>query len=247
MQLDTVYQGDADKLIEGVPDFSVDLMILDPNFDIWDAVNIKKFLSKVGDGFLVLFARQPMTSRIMQRIDAADNRFVFRDEIIWYDPQPQWVSSDKCLKVHENILVYRTSNARMNPFSGQLNGVTAKNKGMVKIGKWETGKKRVYKPNERKQITSVIQSSRDLKAEIGKWGKPPKLCRQIVETYSNPGDLVLDPFSGSGEFLMQSRSLGRSFLGFEIDESRHDAMLQRLSDEPVVGENKQQELFGVSA
>jgi len=46
---------------------------------------------------------------------------------------------------------------------------------------------------------------------------PMKLSRDHVATWSNPGDLVLDPFSGSGTTAKAAKELGRRFLGLEIN------------------------------
>lgn len=46
---------------------------------------------------------------------------------------------------------------------------------------------------------------------------PETLARDVVATWSNPGDLVLDPFSGSGTTAKAAKELGRRFLGLEIN------------------------------
>jgi site-specific DNA-methyltransferase (adenine-specific) len=45
---------------------------------------------------------------------------------------------------------------------------------------------------------------------------PPELVRKILLYSSNPGDLVFDPFLGSGTVARVARDEGRHFLGFEI-------------------------------
>ena len=44
---------------------------------------------------------------------------------------------------------------------------------------------------------------------------PEQLLGRIIKVSSNPGDLVLDPFGGSGTTLAVARKLGRGWLGFE--------------------------------
>ena len=46
---------------------------------------------------------------------------------------------------------------------------------------------------------------------------PDKLARDHIYSWSNPGDLVLDPFSGSGTTAKAAKELGRRFLGLEIN------------------------------
>ena len=46
---------------------------------------------------------------------------------------------------------------------------------------------------------------------------PIAMARDHVASWSNPGDLVLDPFSGSGTTAKAAKELGRRFLGLEIN------------------------------
>jgi DNA modification methylase len=47
--------------------------------------------------------------------------------------------------------------------------------------------------------------------------KPVALVARPIEHASSPGDLVLDPFAGSGRFLVVAKTLGRDYLGIERD------------------------------
>ncbi len=47
---------------------------------------------------------------------------------------------------------------------------------------------------------------------------PEQLLGRIIRTCSNPGDVVLDPFSGSATTLAVAKKLGRHYLGFELSE-----------------------------
>lgn len=47
--------------------------------------------------------------------------------------------------------------------------------------------------------------------------KPVRLMQALIELATQPGQLVLDPFAGSGTTLVAAKNLNRSFLGFEID------------------------------
>jgi site-specific DNA-methyltransferase (adenine-specific) len=48
--------------------------------------------------------------------------------------------------------------------------------------------------------------------------KPEKLIAKLILASSNPGDLVLDPFLGSGTTSVVAKKLGRHYIGIEIDE-----------------------------
>jgi len=58
--------------------------------------------------------------------------------------------------------------------------------------------------------------------------KPLSVLLPLVETFSAPGGIVLDPFSGSGSSLLAARTLGRDYLGIELDAKYHAIATKRL-------------------
>jgi site-specific DNA-methyltransferase (adenine-specific) len=49
--------------------------------------------------------------------------------------------------------------------------------------------------------------------------KPEKLLAKIILASSNPGEVILDPFLGSGTTSVVAKKLGRHYVGIEIDET----------------------------
>jgi adenine-specific DNA-methyltransferase len=60
--------------------------------------------------------------------------------------------------------------------------------------------------------------------------KPLPVLRRLVETFSTPGGLVLDPFAGSGSSLVAAKMLDRGYLGIELDAGYHAIAAKRLAD-----------------
>lgn len=58
--------------------------------------------------------------------------------------------------------------------------------------------------------------------------KPLDLFRELVRKHSNPGDLVIDPFLGSGTTAVAALEEGRAFAGCDIDESYIQAASTRM-------------------
>ncbi len=65
---------------------------------------------------------------------------------------------------------------------------------------------------------------------------PEQLLGRIIRASSNPRDLVLDPFSGSGTTAVVAKKLGRQWLGFELSEDYAARIVSRL-DKTSVGDD----------
>lgn len=61
--------------------------------------------------------------------------------------------------------------------------------------------------------------------------KPIQALRPLIECFSKPGDLVMDPFAGSGSTLATARELGRDWLGMELNKDHHETASRRLNAE----------------
>ena len=58
--------------------------------------------------------------------------------------------------------------------------------------------------------------------------KPVALMQWLVETYTNEGDLVIDPFMGSGTTARACQLTGRRFIGIEKEERYFEMVVERL-------------------
>jgi DNA modification methylase len=58
---------------------------------------------------------------------------------------------------------------------------------------------------------------------------PEQLLGRIIRTSSNPGEIVLDPFAGSGTTLVAAKKLGRRVIGFELSAEYTKQASQRLA------------------
>lgn len=71
--------------------------------------------------------------------------------------------------------------------------------------------------------------------------KPEKLLAKIILASTNPGDLILDPFAGSGTTAVVAKKLGRRFVAIESDEHYCTLAAKRLeiaqNDKSIQGFN----------
>jgi site-specific DNA-methyltransferase (adenine-specific) len=79
-------------------------------------------------------------------------------------------------------------------------------------------------------FTDVVTGSGPAKS-LHPWQEPVAEARNLITTFSQPGDLVLDPFAGTATTLLAARESGRRSVGFEINRRTYDVAKNRLSSE----------------
>lgn len=60
--------------------------------------------------------------------------------------------------------------------------------------------------------------------------KPLSIMKQLINLTTNEGDIVLDPFMGSGSSCVAAALLNRNFIGIELNESYFDITSKRLEE-----------------
>jgi DNA modification methylase len=60
---------------------------------------------------------------------------------------------------------------------------------------------------------------------------PLEIAQRLIRMYSFVGDMVLDPFAGSGTTMVAAMKSGRNSIGYEIDPSYVDLIKARLQKE----------------
>jgi len=60
------------------------------------------------------------------------------------------------------------------------------------------------------------------------WQQGLPAIQKFIEHFTNPGDVVCDPFSGSGTVALACKNTGRSFIGSEIDTESYNVARRRL-------------------
>jgi len=73
--------------------------------------------------------------------------------------------------------------------------------------------------------------------------KPLPLMRELVELFTEPGEVVLDPFAGSGSTGVACRELGRSFVGWEVDPTYAAIARRRIAGDEARPRPEQPSLF----
>lgn len=67
--------------------------------------------------------------------------------------------------------------------------------------------------------------------------KPCSLMRELIEDFTDEGEIIADPFSGAGTTGVAAVGLGRRFVGWEMDEGHYQAARKRL-ELPLLEQSK---------
>ena len=237
--IDSIQQGDSLKLTDALPNESIDLIVCDGPYGVteheWDDVPdiqhfnlslLQKFarILKPG-GALYLFGKSDC-------FDFIDYRpyLNLQAKIIWYQPS-RLAQGRKSYTNNYDIIGYFTKG---KPKTFNLEDIRVpqlvelehrrrcENVPSVKNGQYgktvfnENGKNPGDVWGDIKQLTYKSKElvSRELLNTIQ---KPEKLIERLVKASSNPGDLIFDPFTGSGTVPVVCKRLERKFIGCEIN------------------------------
>jgi len=139
---------------------------------------------------------------------------------------------------HRSLAYWRKSNPAPN-FRKQIVRAVEMAVWQTKGGGW-TFNAGGYRPNEWEgpedgevvlsegPIISGFTVQNTGEARVHPTQKPEWLMREWVSLWSNPGDLILDPFMGSGTTLRAAADLGRRAIGIEISDDYCAGAVERL-------------------
>jgi DNA modification methylase len=229
--------GDALVELKKLPNFSVDLIVADPPYNLGkdygktkDNLEKKEYLEFSKEwlsecnrllkpnGTIYIFMGIRFISYIYQILED-DLGLDFQNWIVWHYTQGLGKKKGFSSR-HDDILVFSKGNSpKFNldniripqKFYRKINNMRGANPGNV----WEFS--HVHYCNENRQDHPTQ--------------KPEGLIERIVLASSDENDVVLDPFSGSGTTLRVCQQLNRSGIGIEIHQEYVDLTHDRLSKE----------------
>jgi site-specific DNA-methyltransferase (adenine-specific) len=137
------------------------------------------------------------------------------NDIVWEKPAPPPNLGCRCFTHATEILLWATKAKKSGKERYTFNYAEMKN---------ENGGKQM------KNVWKMMPPSRDEK-KLGKHPtqKPVALVARCLRASTNPCDLVVDPFTGSGTTGVAALQLGRNFLGCEREDNFVRLAIKRLS------------------
>ena len=246
----TVLHGDCISLLDqpNTPVWDVDLTFLDPPFNQdkgyneWDDnLPEAEYWKRMGDvcekihhrtalgGSIYFMQREKKTESVLRCL--RESGWTFQNLIVW-KKKTSAVPGMKRFGKHYQIIAFATKGDRPRLFNRlRINPPLPadykyeRENGMFVTDVWD----------DIRELTSGYfagdEALRDTEGNrLHKQQTPVQLLLRIILSSTNPGDVVLDPFAGSGTTLVVADQLGRQSIGIELDKINVEIIRERLAE-----------------
>lgn len=234
---------DCYNYLPRINDQSIDLILSDIPYNItkisWDRdINLENMWQAYNriikpTGKIVLFSSGDFTIKLIN-----SNIKEYKYRLIWEKNVPTGMSSAKYrpMKYYEEICIFQKEVGTYNP---QMKERVGKHKECYNYDHYCGKSNHVdYSKIKKKYHPDLVQPSDVLHFNVvpnrnGKLHptqKPVDLCEWLIKTYSNEGDLILDPFMGSGTTGIACINTNRDFIGIEKDKKYFEVAKKRLDN-----------------
>lgn len=250
MELNKIYCGDNCDLLGQLPRDCVDLVVTSPPYDdlrtygghTWDFYGVAWQLKRVlKPGGVIVWVVSDATKDGSETGTSMEQALHFKrlglnlwDTMIWDKGVPTTPTESRYYATWEYCFVFSKGKPQALNFLTDRKNVTAGSKRTAlkncrKEERQYGGKEFVTQETGRRFNVWTINpysGTNDHPAIF-----PEKLAKDHIISWSNLGDLVLDPFTGSGTTCKAAKELGRNFLGFEINPEYCKIAERRIAQE----------------
>mgnify|MGYP000594276270 FL=1 len=247
LAINQIYHMDCLDFLAKVDDNSIDLLIADPPYNMdkaeWDSFDshesflnfsyqwLEKAIAKLKDNGSLYVFNTPFNSAFLCQYLVSQG-MIFQNWITW-DKRDGMGSAKRRYSTGQETILFFTKSKKHTfnfddirvPYESTERINHAKEKGILKNGKR-------WFPNENGRLCGEVwhfSSQRHKDKVNGKvvklahiTPKPHDLIERIIKASSNPNDLVMDCFMGSGTTAIVAKKLGRNFIGCEKNQSYID-------------------------
>jgi len=237
--INRIINGDILDVLDFVPDGSIDLIIIDPPYNLSKTFNSSKF-SAMSDGNYENYLRS-WFYRICSKLKPHGSLYMCGD---WKCSSSQQRIIEEKLTILNRITWQREKGrgAKSN-WKNAMEDIwfavkddknyyfdvdAVKMKRQVIAPYKENGKPKDWEDTQDGKFRITFPSNFWDDISIPFWSmpentdhptqKPEKLIAKLILASSKPGDIIFDPFVGSGTTCVVAKKLGRQFIGVEIDE-----------------------------
>ena len=259
MKLDYIEQGDCLNLLRNLPEGSVDLTVTSPPYDnlrtyngfSWDfEATARELLRVTKQGGVVVWIVNDATVKgsetgtsFRQALYFKECGFNLHDTMIW-DKQAFTATGSLAVRyapVFEYMFILSKGKPKTfnpikdikNKYAGRtLHGTIRQKDGGFRPASG-AGKKKIAAFGQRHNVwhMTCARGKKDRSSHPAPF--PEQLAADHIISWSNEGDVVLDPFIGSGTTAVAAKNLGRHYIGFDISEEYCDMARKRVADVEV--------------
>jgi DNA modification methylase len=248
IELNRIYNEDCLEGMKRIPDNTIDLTVTSPPYDnlrtyngfAWDFEGVAKELFRVTKhGGVVVWVVGDQTIKgsetatsFRQALFFKDCGFNLHDTMIWKKTNPVPLTHNRFEQSFEYMFVFSKGSPKtFNPIK-----IPCATKGQIRNRK-NSNKEEGSAVRNRNEVT--VTKSEKIKGNV--WEMPvsntkfnhpaifpEQLAQDHILSWSNEGDVVLDPFMGSGTTGKMALLNNRNFIGIELDESYFSIAKQRI-------------------
>lgn len=231
---------DALSLMRSIPDGSVNCILTDPPYGNTVLHFDQNFVMDWGAWFAEAWRilREPNRPVLMfaggmfQAQMKYEWRKWFRHEWVWVKTMPTGFlkANRQPLNNHEYILVYGQKGLRYTP---QMEaGEPYLRNGRVAANHWNAPRNNKTNNQGTRYPTTTLHFSNGNNGSEHPSQKPQELLRYLLKTYTQEGDVVVDPFCGSGSTGVACASLGRGYIMGDVHLPYVETARKRVSSTP---------------
>ncbi|WP_430256181.1 site-specific DNA-methyltransferase [Neorhizobium sp. DAR64872/K0K18] len=256
--MNSIIKGDCVAALEALPDKSVDAIFADPPYNLQlggalhrpdqslvDAVDDDwdQFASfQVYDAFTrawLLACRRVLkpngtiwvigSYHNIFRVGAImqDLNFWLLNDIVWRKTNPMPNFKGRRFQNAHETMIWASRDAKAKGYTFNYEALKASNDDVQMRSDW---------------LFPICSGGERLKGDDGKkvhpTQKPEALLARIIMSCTKPGDVVLDPFFGSGTTGAVAKRLGRNFVGIEREQDYIDAASARIASVEPLGKTE---------
>lgn len=248
------FNGNSEEVLKSIEDNSIDLIVTSPPYDNlreysgsgWDFnmfKNIAKELVRVlKDGGVIVWIVNDATINGSESLSSFKQAIYFKEELglnvhdtmIWEKDTCGLPDTIRYFNIFEYMFVFskgkpKTFNPikdRQNKYAGTfIHGTTREKDGTTKRKMNHTKIQQFgNRFNIWKQVTAKGEDTSNHPAPF-----PEQLAIDHIISWSNKGDVVLDPFMGSGTTGVACKITDRDFIGIELSKEYFDNAVERIN------------------
>lgn len=247
--MDNIFCMDCMEGMKAIKNDSIDLTVTSPPYDNlrkykgfkWDFEGVANELFRITKpgGVVVWIVADGCIdggesgTSFRQALYFQEIGFRIYDTMIWEKPSPQAPTEGRYYDVFEYMFVFSKGKPKtLNLLSDRKNKTVG-----------HKARKETRSCRENRKLKDGFRETKEYSRRFNVWNIargnnktkhpavfPLQLAKDHILSWSNPGDVVLDPFSGSGTTAVAAIETQRHYIGFEISKEYFDIAQERINE-----------------